>query len=709
MNMSDTKTRKKLEPWDYQLEGVEKFEQWWTSPEMEALIALTMGMGKTITAACCVTRFLEKINPKGRILWLTHREELIEQSKLELEIYTGQYCEIEKASQRFTGLAQIIVASVQTLRGKRLQRLAEDFQPDLIICDEAHHALALTWMQVKQTFPKAKVLNLTATPFRSDIGNRLELGTVLLEKNTTDGIRMGVLVPPKPIGKMEINLGTIKKRLGDYDVASLAELLCRDEIVKGCLELIDKNCRGHKSILFAASVDHGKLLAENLRKIGFRVGEVYGTTPTEERKGYYAGVRAGTIDILVNNLCLSEGFNLPALDIAIMLRPTRNAALYLQAIGRVLRKDPNNPAKTHGYIIDIIDTAKRRGGEECPLPTDDDVRMYSALQGRSACQTEVFLGWFYKAAELADLVAGVKKVNELTKLDNADRIYKLLAPPWMAQLDVNPAAAILGIIWTPEGDYKNLLKPFRIGSPDAFRLLLGRKGWIYLPHNKLPQTDDQLAEYEVGAAPADAESNYTLTTLISQDAQLRNFIMDLFDPNQSLKEQASKCYDRFPLGESGFEVAWFKVIHKVDARFYFIQWKEGDTNHILARTVDGKIYSFQQLGRNRLDHQPGLELRHSFIPDFVKGVAWANKSMSAKQAIHVAKILDVTVGDAQGMHISSLSASALMSNQWNKAHLKNIGKQLSEPENLVPVEYMDDVVPLMQVDLEPTAIPAGLP
>jgi len=1099
--MSDTTTRKKLEPWDYQLEGVEKFEHWWTSPEMEALIALTMGMGKTITAACCVTRFLEKINPKGRILWLTHREELIEQSKLELEIYTGQYCEIEKASQRFTGLAQIIVASVQTLRGKRLQTLAEDFQPDLLIFDEAHHGIAPTWMQVKQTFPKAKVLNLTATPFRSDIGNRLELGTVLLEKNTTDGIRMGVLVPPKPIGKMEINLGTIKKRLGDYDVASLAELLCRDEIVKGCLELIDKNCRGHKSILFAASVDHGKLLAENLREIGFRVGEVYGTTPTEERKGYYDGVRDGTVDILVNNLCLdakteiltlngwkthqtiseddlvanwengkiwfakpqkiikrkrardermvmldtrqksirvteghrmlqrrykgryihtdseqligkkwecpvsgqapacdfplpelgqlkgsaarrragqifymvhrdgiprdeahksvdakikeqderhryrlaselnewdcrfigfwigdgssvhlhsggiehklyqgdcwpnavnwvhtlcqnlgvdylhkrrsvkssitpinvwsfprgtgwgpqarkglfylepflakgpnplfwnlneqqfdallegywfadgnhgqknklprwfelrgsrkelfdqlqavavcrgykaslrpgsntpgshgnnqqdwiltlskkgfvnvskshsmewdqngceeetvwcvstestniitrrsgfvtvmgnclTEGFNLPALDIAIMLRPTRNAALYLQAIGRVLRKDPNNPAKTHGYIIDIIDTAKRRGGEECPLPTDDDVRVYSALQGRSACQTEVFLGWFYKAAELADLVAGVKKVNELTKLDNADRIYKLLAPPWMAQLDVNPAAAILGIIWTPEGDYKNLLKPFRIGSPDAFRLLLGRKGWIYLPHNKLPQTDDQLAEYEVGAAPADAESNYTLTTLISQDAQLRNFIMDLFDPNQSLKEQASKCYDRFPLGESGFEVAWFKVIHKVDARFYFIQWKEGDTNHILARTVDGKIYSFQQLGRNRLDHQPGLELRHSFIPDFVKGVAWANKSMSAKQAIHVAKILDVTVGDAQGMHISSLSASALMSNQWNKAHLKNIGKQLSEPGNLVPVEYMDDVVPLMQVDLEPTAIPVGLP
>ena len=85
----------------------------------------------------------------------------------------------------------------------------------------------------------------------------------------------------------------------------------------------------------------------------------------------------------------------------------------------------------------------------------------------------MFLGWFYKAADLADLVAGVKKVNELTKLDNADRVYKLLAPPWMAHLDVNPAAAILGMSGRQRGITKSLLKPFRIGSPDAFRLLLG--------------------------------------------------------------------------------------------------------------------------------------------------------------------------------------------------------------------------------------------
>ena len=1029
----------KLELRDYQLEGVEKFEIWWLGPELEALIALTMGMGKTITAAACIRRFLDKLKPDGRILWLTHREELIDQSKDEIQGYTGEACEIEKAEKYYTGKARILVASVQSLRGTRLEKLAKNFTFDLVICDEAHRALALTWMQVKQAFPEAKVLNLTATPFRTDIGNRLELGTILVEKNTTDGIRMGVLVPPKPIGKLEINLGAVKKRLGDYDVGSLAQLLCKEEIVQGCLELIDKNCRGHKSILFAASVDHGKLLAERLRSIGFHVGEVYGEVLTPERQGYYQGIKDGTVDIIINNLCLTEGFNLPALDVAIMLRPTRNAALYLQCldeeteiltpdgfrginsiqdittcaaydlqtkhitwetvtqkvlrenddedmvaysgpqmdfrvttghrmvfktrngnvrietaakmaqytevripiagfqdarglslndaeieflgwfltdgtynpangtitisqaehqphfkdlvrcldqcnfkygehvqredtnykrtspqhyfyiskgkprgkfksktgwgkllpfidkdlsqsfeqinreqmkvllraihlgdgnkqrnqawvqrsyhvvtgnivfgerlqslcirrgfkcnlspkgegywtlhikdvqehtlsnykrpfpqvvprtkgervwcvtnrigtliarrhgkvfitgncIGRVLRKDPNNPLKTHGFIIDIIDTAKRKGGKECPMPTEDDIRMYSAIKGRQASAAEVFLSWFYNAFDLANLVAGVKKVDELTRLDEPNRIYKLLAPPWMAHLDVNPAAGVLQTIWTPEGDYKALFRPFRIASPDAFRLMLGRKGWVYLPHNKLPQTDEQLGEYEVDAGPAETDSNYTLNTLISQDAQLRNFILDLFDPNQSLKDQAARCFDTFKSGETTYELAWFKVIHKVDTRFHFIQWKNGDINHILARTADGQIYSFEQIGKNRLEHKPGKEVKHSQLPDFVKGTTWANKSMSVKQAIHVAKILEISVHDATNMRISSLSASALMSNQWNKAHLRNIGKQLATLQSLTPVRYVDDTVMMMDVEVESTGLPIG--
>ena len=202
-----------------------------------------MGMGKTRTAASCIRRLLSSINPSAKVLWLTHREELIEQSKQELEDFTGQPCEVEQADHRSTGMADIVVGSVATLRGKRLQKLAEDFQPDLIVCDEAHHALALSWMQIKQTFPKARILNLTATPYRSDIANRIDLGTVLIEKNTTDGIRMGVLVPPRPVGKLELNLGNVKKRLGDYDTESLSELLCHPNVLRSSVRLLEEHAR----------------------------------------------------------------------------------------------------------------------------------------------------------------------------------------------------------------------------------------------------------------------------------------------------------------------------------------------------------------------------------------------------------------------------------------------------------------------------------
>ena len=304
--------------YDYQAEGVETFAAWVqnTGPEApsEALISLAMGMGKTRTAASCIRRLLTTIKPNAKILWLTHREELIEQSKQELEHYTGEYCEIEQARHRSTGLSNIIVGSVATLHGRRLQHLAGDFAPDLIVCDEAHHALALSWMQVKQTFPRAKILNLTATPYRSDIANRIDLGTVLVERNTTDGIGLGILVPPKPVGKLELNLGHVKKRLGDYDAESLADLLCHPDILRYCVKLLQEHAPGRKTILFAATVEHGRKISAQLRESGFRVAEVYGDTPTSERKSYYQGIREGKLDVLTNNLCLDAQTEILTLD-----------------------------------------------------------------------------------------------------------------------------------------------------------------------------------------------------------------------------------------------------------------------------------------------------------------------------------------------------------------------------------------------------------
>ena len=972
--------------YDYQAEGVDRFAAWFQDTRAgaasEALISLAVGMGKTRTAASCIRRLLTAIKPNAKILWLTHREELIAQSKRELEVYTGEYCEVEQARHRSTGLANIIVGSVATLHGKRLQNLATDFQPDLIICDEAHHALALSWMQVKQTFPQARILNLTATPYRSDIGNRLDLGTVLAERNTTDGIGLGILVPPKPVGKLELNLGDVKKRLGDYDAESLSALLCHPDILRSCVKLLQEHAPGRKTILFAATVEHGRKISSQLREAGFRVAEVYGETPTTERKEYYHGIREGRLDVLTNNLCLdaqteiltldgwknhktltrqdlvanwqngrvwfspprdiivrarkpsermvllpgtqnlrvteghrmlvfndqeylhvasqeligkawkhpvcgqqdlgaaagqvplppddpraenpykeakflnrnqcvfiglwlgngwhekpagghrsltpylqkgnnpmwwnlnaeqlkalfrgfmlanapsaeaapidertesfkltstdkemldqlqavavcrgykaeisrqgnrfvlalnqqlhvsvgagdnglqwdtqspaeeivwcastestnliirrngsacvignclTEGFNLPALDLVAMFRPTRNAGLYLQCIGRGLRRDPENPKKDHCLIVDVIDTAKRKGGQRFPLPTEDDCRIFGALHNRRASIPEVFLSWFYSINDLERLVQKQITVDQCGHLDTPEKVHRLLSPSWMQLLPGQAADGRLPRVWTPDGQYPDLLQPFRVNDPEAFRLLASHKGWVYLPHNRLPKHEEALIDLASQVASRDGSGpNYTIETLISRDAKLRNFILDLFDPRQSLKEQAAKCYDLLPLCDGGPKVAWFKVI-ALQADFNFIQWKDAahpGINRFLVRTSAGLVYAFRQEGSAAIQPEPGYVYTYNDLPDFVKTTRWANQRMSGKQAEHVCPILSVSPAEAERLRISKLSASALMSNHWHKSRLKRISEALQNPQALTPAVYQESI------------------
>ena len=678
--------------YDYQIQGVDRFAEWFpdTRATREALISLTMGMGKTRTAASCIQRLLSSLKPDAKVLWLTHREELIEQSKQELEDHTGQYCEIEQAGRRSTGLANIVVGSVATLRGKRLQNLAADFQPDLIVCDEAHHALALSWMQIKQTFPNARILNLTATPYRSDIADRIDLGTVLIEKNTTDGIRMGILVPPKPVGKLELNLGQVKKRLGDYDTDSLTELLCHPDILRSSVKLLEEHARGRKTILFAASIDHGRRISAQLREVGFRVGEVYGDTPTSERKKFYCDIREGRLDVLTNNLCLTEGFNLPALDLVAMFRPTRNAGLYLQCIGRGLRRDPENPQKNHCLIIDVVDTFKRKGGKEFPLPTEDDRRICSALHHRQVSTVEVFVSWFYHVNDLEKLLQKQITVDQCGHLDAPEKVHRVLAPPWM-QLSAGQAVdSRLPRVWSAEGEYSDLLQPFRLNDPNAFRLLASRKGWVYLPHNKLPNDEETLIELAAQAGyRSDADFNYTIEALISRDAQLRHFILNLFDPKQSLKEQAAKCYDLLPLCSGGPKAAWFKVIGD---SFHFIQWKDNsNVTRFLVRTAAGVVYGFRQDGFGPVKPDPGYGYSYSNLPDFVRTISWAKQKMSEKQADHVCRLLSISRAEAESLRISKLSASALMSNHWHKGRLKRIADMLRNPDALTPALYEESV------------------
>ena len=708
--------KKEITLYDYQEETLAAFKNWWNSPQQEALIALTVGLGKTITACACVTHVLDQ---NKKILWLTHREELLSQSKDELEGLTGVLCDIEKAERRADSRAKIIVASVQTLKGKRLEKLASWFTPDLIVCDEAHHALAQTWMAIKTTFDASKVLNLTATPYRSDVSTRLNLGQVLIEKNTTDGIKMKRLVPPKPVGKLELNLGKIKKTLGDYEVGSLSKFLTQEKVLTGCADLIEQHYKGRKGIIFAASVEHGKMLASELEQRGIKIGQIYGTTPTETRKAYYNDVLTGKIDMLINNLVLCEGFNLPELDFVVIARPTKNAALYLQMLGRGLRAAEG---KKECLLIDIIDTAKRKTAEDtCPLPSEEDVRKYSALTGKSESFGSTFLSWFFNRHEVLRVAKGEMQHGECTPISSGAQLYELFFTKpkdgWrdyqkrvMSLLDEVLKAP--GSDTKDPSDYSKIFSAIRCGNTEAFIRLMAKGGWSYFPHGQIPDTVAEAEAHEAAITEMfekEELETFNIETLISADADLRNFIMDIFGDEEDLCEQAKKYYEIHRI--DGNPVVWYKPFNVKGGHFCFIKVD----NCFWVKTKDNTNYVFSA-GRGFITNLPNAKINLRMVPPYNLSTQWAKEPITAKQAPLVAKILGLANNDLTDARISRLSASALMTSSWSKKYLTKIAHWLArnhtpKPSNPEPPQVIEPIIamPTTTKEANPQPQPSELP
>lgn len=691
--------------YDYQDETKVNFIDWFNSEEQEALIALTVGLGKTITASACVDYVLTL---GKKVLWLTHRDELITQSASDLEKATGVFCSVEKAEKKASQASKLVVASIQSLKGARLEKLATWFDPDLIVCDEAHHALAQTWMAVKTTFSECKVLNLTATPYRSDVSTRLNLGRVLIEKNTTDGIKMGKLVPPKPVGKIEIDLGKVKKALGDYEVGALSKVLCKPQIIQAGIELLVKHLNGRRGIVFAASVEHGKLLADKLKSLNIEFGEVYGTTPTDVRKSIYARAKTTPNYLIINNLVLTEGFNLPALDLVAIFRPTKNAALYLQMLGRGLRVC-SETNKKECLLIDVIDTAKRKTAEGgYILPSEEDRRKYSSLTGRGESIGSTFFSWFFHKTNVEEVIKGEKTIPQCDHLHKGEQVYSLFfskpTAGWRSyQLKViTKLEEVFDKPGKEEADPTDMGKIFqaiRCGNVDAFVHLSAKSGWRYFPHQHFPENlkllEEQEEALELKLGDTQTDKAFNFQALISEDAELRNFIMDIFGDEVNLADQAKKYYDLFRI--EGVPIVWYRPFQIAGADFNYIEPKKG---LFWVRTEDGIFYTFTA-GGGFISERPNSRILLSSVPVYNQSTQWANEPITAKQAIQVAKILHMDLEEVQEAHISRLSASAVMSSAWAKKYLVKITNWLKKNHKITqPLPNMQNQVELEVVQQE---------
>ena len=343
----------KIEKRRYQERTVENFCKWKDTDSKLATIILPTGSGKTIVACLCLNELKNK-----KILWVAHRRELIDQALTSLSKIIDWTKNIQKDISKYkaTSDADIVVGSIQTLYRNRNN--LDKFIPDYIVIDEYHHFSEKnkTYSGLLKKYPNAKVIGLTATPFRF-VGDELPLGEVLFEMDIGTAISHKYLVPLKPeILKSNVSLANVKSQMGDFAIKELSETINVEErnklIINRIKELIND---GRQGVVFGADVNHSQTLASLARDEGISTAEIYGDTDSKERDELISLIKDRKIDCTFNNLTCTEGTDVPHWSFAVVARPTRSLGLYIQCVGRVARIAPG---KCDAIIIDVYDKLK---------------------------------------------------------------------------------------------------------------------------------------------------------------------------------------------------------------------------------------------------------------------------------------------------------------------------------------------------------------
>jgi len=318
--------------------------------DKSVLAVLPTGGGKTIIFSAIAQSAAAKGN---HVLILVHRRELIHQASSKLQWIGVDHGIIAAGIPPSDHAVQI--ASVQTL-ARRLSRL--DWQPTLIIIDEAHHATAGQWARILDHWPDAYRLGVTATPCRLDgCGLRSTFDTMVLGPSVADLIFTGYLSPARIYAPPVVaDLKGIRSRGGDYANDQAAAAMDRPTVTGDAISHYQRLAAGQQTIAFCCNVAHAVSVCDAFKTAGIGAELLLGNTP--DREQVVTAFASHRIRVLVTVDVVSEGFDVPAASCAILLRPTQSLGLYLQQVGRVLRPAPS---KAHAVILDHVGNVNRHG------------------------------------------------------------------------------------------------------------------------------------------------------------------------------------------------------------------------------------------------------------------------------------------------------------------------------------------------------------
>ena len=359
----------------YQVEADLRIGAAWERPPggREPLVVHATGLGKTeLGLHVAVTRFLDL---GGRVLWVAHREELVNEPADRLLRHWprhGLAAGVVKA-QRDHCDASFVCASVQTLaRPKRMERLLRHGAFDLVVIDEAHHSTSPQYLDVIRGVraPHTRLLGLTATADRDDGADLGQLWEPAHHMSILDGIGGGWLVEPytvvRPLPELDLTLVTGRR---DYDDAEAAAALLKAHVVENTVAALSEvhraqrlprldhervmTARGRCGVVFTHTIEQAQLTAAALKAAGWKAAWMSGDTPREERRRLLRAARQGHIEVMCNAGVLMEGTDVPRWSFVVLARAFGSWVFYVQGVGRGLRLHPES-GKGDCLLIDLV-------------------------------------------------------------------------------------------------------------------------------------------------------------------------------------------------------------------------------------------------------------------------------------------------------------------------------------------------------------------
>ena len=338
---------------DYQKDMVMRIEKAFRLYR-SVMAQMPTGTGKTVVLASVVESFLGE-HPLKSVWIVAHRRELVSQIQETIErVFSNRLAEKEDGSSDNL-IEKPLDSSLFTLRSSlikamSIQWLARHYdeigeEPGMIVIDEAHHALAKTYKEMWDRFPKAKFLGLTATPCRLNGKGFTDLFDVLVQSwSVPEFISKGRLatydfVSIKSNGVTQRLIDSLQKRGadGDYQNKEMDMLLNKRPSIERLYRSFEEYGKDRKGIVYAINISHAKKIVELYQEHGIKAVAIDSKTPAAERQADIEAFKKGDIQVLVNVDIFSEGFDCPDVEFVQLARPTLSLAKYLQMVGRGLR------------------------------------------------------------------------------------------------------------------------------------------------------------------------------------------------------------------------------------------------------------------------------------------------------------------------------------------------------------------------------------